>query len=233
MDHFDNKIKKEVNVFLERNIRFTNEEGDRIRERVTRRKKRTLRFNPVYWTVLVVATSFFIFFSISIIGGLNDGPSVLTGSINGEDQDNGLYKGKKLTIGVLGDIPEINEKQINFEEIRFEQFTIKEVRNFDAIFVMKESLSTAAKRQYSHIYIDSNIPFFFIDSNKGAYPFIDEDLEYEEAAEIPYHNYYATGYLSTIEGEEITWTYEPSIENNKGSFSKIFKNIEDFSHKAF
>ncbi|MFC5604632.1 hypothetical protein [Sporosarcina koreensis] len=236
MDRFETEIKKEVNDFLEKNIRFTHEEGERIRERIAPRKKRTIRFSPVYWTVMAAAASLFIFISISFISspnGISIGNTTLLGFMNGEEQDSSIYKGKDLTIGVIGAAPEINEKQIAFQEISFEQFTIEEVRKFDAVFVMKESLSTAAEKQYTKIFTDSHIPFFFIDSNKGAYPFIEENLEYEEAAEIPYHNYFATGYLASIDGEEMTWTYEPSNEKNKGSFSAIFKTIEDVSHKTF
>jgi len=236
MERFETEIKKEVDDFLERNIRFTHEEGERIRERIAPRKKRALRFNPVYWTVFAAAASLFIFISISFINGPNgisSGNSTLLGFMNDKDQHNSLYKGKDLTIGVIGAKPEVNEKQIDFQEIRFDQFTIEEARNFDAVFVMKESLSTAAEKQYTTIFTDSHIPFFFIDSNKGAYPFIDENLEYEEAVEIPYHNYFATGYLLTIDGEEMTWTFEPSNENNQGSFSAIFKTIENVSHKTY
>ncbi|MDW0118362.1 hypothetical protein QTL97_15630 [Sporosarcina thermotolerans] len=236
MERFEKEIKKEVDDFLKRNIRFTHEEGERIRDRIAPKEKRAIRFNPVYWTVLAAAASLFIFISISFINnpnGISIGNTTLLGFMNGEDQHNSLYKGKYLKIGVIGAIPEVNEKQIAFQEISFDQFTIEEVRNFDAVFVMKESLSTAAEKQYTKIFTDSHIPFFFIDSNKGAYPFIDENLEYEEAAEIPNHNYFATGYLLTIDGEEMTWTYEPSNENNKVSFSAIFKTIEYVTRITF
>lgn len=44
-------------------------------------------------------------------------------------------------------------------------------------------------------YLESHIPFFFIESNTGEYPFIDADLAYEDAREIPNHQYYATGFF--------------------------------------
>lgn len=44
-------------------------------------------------------------------------------------------------------------------------------------------------------YLESHIPFFFIESNTGEYPFIDADLAYEDAREISNHQYYATGFL--------------------------------------
>ncbi|GKW46989.1 hypothetical protein [Planococcus sp. NCCP-2050] len=231
MDHFKIEVKKEVNEFLEKNIRSTHEEWERIQSEIHEKKKKTPKFNPVYWTVLVAAASLFLFLSVTYIGDLNKGTSSsanfsIPGLFTNENLDKDLYEGKELSIGVLGKIPETYEKQISFQVIEFEQFTVKEIRKFDAIFVMKESLSTAAEKQYTKVFTDSTIPFFFLDSNKGAYPFIDENLEYEEAREIPYHDYYATGYLVTVDGEEMTWTYE-----EKNALSTIFKTIEKVSPK--
>ena len=236
MDHFKVEVKKEVNEFLEKNICSTHEEWERIQSGIRQEKKKTLKFNPVYWTVLVAAASLFLFLSVTYIGDLNKGTSStasfsIPGLFNNENQDKDLYEGKELSIGVLGNIPKINEKQINFQVIEFEKFTVNEIRKFDAVFVMKESLSTAAEKQYTKVFTDSNIPFFFLNSNKGAYPFIDENLEYEEAREIPYHDYYATGYLATVDGEEMTWTYEGNKEKN--ALSNIFKTIESVSSKIF
>lgn len=235
MDHFKIEVKKEVNEFLEKNIRSTHEEWERIQSEMHQKKKKTQKITPVYWTVLLTAASLFLFLSVAYIGDLNEGTSTdnfaIPGLFSDENQHKELYEGKELSIGVLGNIPEINEKQINFQEIEFEQFTIKEIRKFDAIFVMKESLSMAAEKQYTKVFTDSNIPFFFLNSNKGAYPFIDENLEYEEAREIPYHDYYATGYLATVDGEEMTWTYEANKERN--ALSNIFKTIEKVSSKIF
>lgn len=235
MDHFKIEVKKEVNEFLDKNIRSTHEEWERIQSEINQKKKKPIKLNPVYWTVLVAAASLFLFLSVTYIGNLNESTSRTSFSIQGlfsnENQNKDLYEGRELSIGVLGNIPETNEKQISLKEIEFEQFTIKDIRKFDAVLIMSESLSTAAEKQYTKVFTDSNIPFFFLNSNKGAYPFIDENLEYEEAREIPYHDYYATGYLATVDGEEMTWTYEGTKE--KDALSNIFKTIEDVSSKIF
>ncbi|AIY05532.1 hypothetical protein Plano_1567 [Planococcus sp. PAMC 21323] len=142
------------------------------------------------------------------------------------------YKGRSLTVAVLGTSPEVNEKQIDFEEISFGKFTTDELKKYDAVFITIEKLSQAAESQYSSTYLESHIPFFFIESNKGEYPFIDSNLAYEEAREIPYHNYYATGFLETTENVRKTWTFdlyndEVNEENIKELFSRIFKTIEE------
>lgn len=235
MDNFDTKIRKEINGFLERNIQFTHKEKAQLQRKINQKEKKSLKFNPIYWIVLVSAASLFIFLSSSLVGNMNNdtsnGNSTLPGFVG--DQNEEVYQGEKLSIGVLGTEPKIREEQINFHEITFEQFTIEEVRKYNAIFIMEESLSTAAEKQFTSIFTDSNIPFFFINSNKGEYPFIDEELEYEEAREIPYHDYFATGYLSTIEGSELTWTYESDTENNQDAFSNIFSTIENNFSQGF
>lgn len=239
MSRFENELKKEVNNFLEKNIQFSHRENEQLRSKINQSKKRFVKPNPVYLTVLVAAASLLILLSYTFVEDNNS--NIFKGSetskesigINQQNQNETLYKGKELVIAVLGDAPEVEEKQITFQEINFEEFTVKKIRNFDAVFIMNESLSVAAEKRYTHIFTDSNIPFFFIDSNKGAYPFIDENLEYDEAREIPYHDYYATGYLLTIEDEEMTWTYESSEKDNQDAFSTIFQSIENALPKTF
>lgn len=143
-----------------------------------------------------------------------------------------LYKGKNLSIAVLGEGPAVKEQQVEFQEISFDEFNAEVLRKFDAVFITKEYLAEAAQSQYAPVYSDAHMPFFFLESNTGEYPFIDADLEYEDASEIPNHNYYATGYLKTAQQEEKTWTYglyndEVNEENIQEVFSRIFKTIEE------
>ncbi|HSJ67692.1 MAG TPA: hypothetical protein VK921_08455 [Anditalea sp.] len=142
-----------------------------------------------------------------------------------------LYEGKNLSIAVLGTEPKIEEEQVNLQEISFEEFTTEELRKYDAVFVTKESFSKAAESQYASTYLDSHIPFFFIESNRGAYPFIDAELAYEDAREMPHTKYYANGFLAISKEEQKTWNYglyndEVNEENIKEMFSRIFETIE-------
>lgn len=142
-----------------------------------------------------------------------------------------LYEGKELSIAVLGSKPEVEEEQVDFQEITFEEFNTEELNKYDAVFIMKENLSQAAESQYAPIYSETHIPFFFIENNKDAYPFIDADLAYEDAREIPDHNYYATSFLQTPYDEERTVRYglyndEVNEENIQEAFSRMFKTVE-------
>ena len=145
-----------------------------------------------------------------------------------------LYEGKELSIAILGAKPEVKEKQVNFQEITFNEFNTEELKKYDAVFIMKENLSQAAESQYASIYSETHIPFFFIENNKDAYPFIDADLAYKDAREIPGHSYYATSFLQTPYDEERTVRYglyndEVNEENIQEAFSRMFKAVEQSS----
>lgn len=144
------------------------------------------------------------------------------------------YDGKALSIAVLGKAPEVKEEQVGFQEITFEEFNKKELRKYDAVFVMEENLLNAAESQYASIYTETHKPFFFIGNNKGAYPFTDAALSYEDAKEIPDHDYYATSFLQTSYNEQRTVRYglyndEKNEENIQQAFSRMFETVEQSS----
>lgn len=141
------------------------------------------------------------------------------------------YEGRGLSIAVVGDAPDVEEQQVEFDEISFDEFSGSALRKYDAVFIMKENLSEAAKSEYASVYTEVRIPFFFIESNKGAYPFIDPELAYEDAREIPYHDYYATSFLQMDTGEQTTVRYglhndEETEEHVKALYSQLFTSIE-------
>lgn len=154
MERFETEVKKEVDDFLERNIRFTDEEGERIRERIAPKKNRPLRFSPVYWTVLAAAASLFIFISISYISspnGISNGNSTLPGSINGEDQDN--IGGDELIFygeGAYWNVryiynPELyDEKKVSWVEIELQdsELSQEDLNNIDIDFESKDGVIT-------------------------------------------------------------------------------------------
>ena len=144
------------------------------------------------------------------------------------------YEGRELSVAVLGEKPEILEEQVELQEITFKEFNAQELRKYDAVFITKENFSQAAESQYAPLYSEANIPFFFIENNKDEYPFIDAELSYEDAREIPYHNYYATSFLETPNNEQRTVRYglyndEVNEENIKEAFSRMFKTVEESS----
>ncbi|UQW97648.1 hypothetical protein M2M59_01180 [Rummeliibacillus sp. G93] len=164
---------------------------------------------------------------------------VLLGGCNIENSKTDMFSGKELHIGVIGDIPEVFEKNIEFETISLKALknrTNSLSKKFDAIFIMPKFLSDAANDQYVESYKRLTIPTFFIQSTKAHVPFVNKDVTYDSAptSTIGGPNDYATGYLFTGSPKEYsdeTWRYAMTEGANKemeikNVYSRIFKTID-------
>lgn len=146
-----------------------------------------------------------------------------------EVKDSPLYKGDELTIGVVGETPEVREENIKFKNVTLED--LKE-SNFsselNAIFIMKENLKAASKSPFAKVYKDSGVSFFFIESEKSYLPFVEEDIDYEDYS-VTSPESYASGYYQS--GDEAQyWDYglyndEVNKNNILDVYSRIFKSI--------
>lgn len=140
-----------------------------------------------------------------------------------------IYSGKTLTIGIVGDIPEVSEDNVNFIELQLSDIENQSITNeYDAIIISKDFFSDAAKPEYASIYKKSKIPFFFIENQKCYTPFIDEKLSYEEAPVID-RSSYASGFL--CENDTLLfWRYGlyNDVQNSlniRNVYTRIFRTI--------
>lgn len=139
------------------------------------------------------------------------------------------YDGMALSIAIIGEAPQVREKQVKFVKIQFSDLEKESFDSrYDAIFITKDNLSEAAQKKYASVYKKSKIPFFFIQTEKSYVPFIQEDLSYEKAP-IVTDQTYATGILCN--GNNLKhWGYGlyNDIENQdnvKDVYSRIFETI--------
>lgn len=145
------------------------------------------------------------------------------------------YKGRALTIGIIGKAPDVREQQVKFVNLQFSDLEKSKFTQYDAIFITKDNLSEAAQDKYASIYKESTIPFFFIQSDKSHIPFLEVNLSYEDVPNMGNFNY-ATGSLYSM---EMGWAYglynDVENENNiKNAYSRIFEQIIQIpSLKAF
>jgi hypothetical protein len=146
-----------------------------------------------------------------------------------------LYEGKTLRIAVIGEPPKVEEEQVRFNEISFNELTDQEIDSYDAVFITEENLPQAAESRYANTYLDSIIPFFFISANSHI-PFTVKETEYNEFWNWSAGNNYAVGVLTSKEDESITsWGFglyngKKTDENIKNVYSRIFKSIEGLDH---
>ena len=89
------------------------------------------------------------------------------------------YTGQDLTIGIVGEIPEVREKTIHFVRIELED--LQDLPGLDGILISKSHLKEASEPQYARIYEEASIPFIFIESEKVILAFIEDDVLYENA----------------------------------------------------
>jgi len=151
-------------------------------------------------------------------------------TINSDAVDSAPYSGEALVIGVVGEIPEIRENQIDFKEIDLDTLKNNQYNfTYDGILIMKNHFEEASRNEYASIYKRSSVPIFFIESKKSYVPFITKDLSYEKVSISDELNY-ATGIF--VLGEEMKyWGYglyndvqnEPNI---KDVYSRIFRDIK-------
>lgn len=153
-----------------------------------------------------------------------------------EVKDSPLYDGKSLTIAVVGKAPEVREENIQFKEIDLEEINLKNLSSaYDSVFIMKEHLSEAATAPYAKVYKTANIPFFFIESEKTYLPFIDEDMEYEEAYDSKSGAYVNGYYQSTEQGQYWGFgLYNDTVNDTNvlDVYSRIFETIETVDNES-
>ncbi|WP_203363755.1 hypothetical protein [Bacillus sp. REN10] len=161
---------------------------------------------------------------------------VLAGCNKNEIQSE-IYKGQDLAIGVVGEIPEVREKNIDFEALSLKEISAntKEVSDkFDSVFIMPEQFAEADDDQYVATYKALKIPTFFFESKKAHLPFVHEDVTYETAPNME-ETAYAVGYLYSGEEEEYkddVWRYflyngVKNKVNIQDVYTNIFKTIEE------
>jgi len=143
-----------------------------------------------------------------------------------------LYEGNTLRIAVVGEPPEVKEDQVRFTEISFDEMTREELNSYDAVFIRENHLFEAAEYKYADVYLDSDVPFFFI----GTYnyiPFTEKDLAYNHSWDWTAGNSYAVGVL-TSQGDDTVkhWEYglyndEKTDEHIADMYSRIFKTLDE------
>lgn len=139
------------------------------------------------------------------------------------------YSGRALSIGIIGEVPEVREEQVRFAKIQFSDLEKKTFNSqHNAIFITKDNLSEASQGKYASIYMESKVPFFFIQTEKSYIPFIQEDLSYEEAPKV-HDQAYVTGIIFDNDNLKF-WSYGlyNDIENEvnvKDVYSRMFDTI--------
>jgi hypothetical protein len=134
---------------------------------------------------------------------------------NRQSESAAHYDGRSLTIGVIGEIPQIWEKQIKFTQLQSADLeNVNIADQYDAIFVIEDKLPVGTEAKYTAFSKNYELPFFF-----GSFEHSAKDWTY------------AAGFIYK-ENRYLSWTFglPENIENEKNIkdiYSKIFKTISE------
>ncbi|MEO4054759.1 hypothetical protein [Solibacillus sp. CAU 1738] len=146
-----------------------------------------------------------------------------------------LYKGNPLSIAVIGESPEVNEEQVKFTKVLFDEMTNENLKFYDAVFISEDNLFEAAESKYANIYLNSSIPLFFM-GTESFIPFTVENMEYGNDWNWRPGSSYAVGIvISPVDDSMSSWGFglyndEKTDENIKNIYSRIFEIIEGLNH---
>ena len=142
------------------------------------------------------------------------------------------YDGSYLKIAVIGEQPDLQEKNVKFMTLSFKELedTNRISSNFDAVFITKDNLKQADEEKYVKVYRKLDVPIFFLETTKGFLPFVFEDLTYDNASEV--NDAYASGYLQEKKDSYRYWEYglnnnQKNDQNVKDVYSRIFETISE------
>ena len=144
------------------------------------------------------------------------------------------YTGRTINIAVIGAAPDIRETNVTFEEFSMDDLLFMDFSEYDAVFIMKEHLEEASAAEYAEVYTSSKIPFFFIESTKGSFPFSNVEALYSNSHERSGGTDFAAGYMPSSDSQIEGTTYEFGLYNDikndetiKGTYSIIFNKIQE------
>ena len=147
------------------------------------------------------------------------------------DQEFELYQGKPLNIAILGESPKVKEENIRFTQISFHNLKKETLASYDAVFVTEGTLSEASSSQYSEVYLNSPIPYFFISANSHI-PFTVSSAKFSPSWEWEPGENYAVGIINNPSKDNLNfWGFGlyndiKTQEHIEEVYSRIFKVIE-------
>lgn len=142
------------------------------------------------------------------------------------------YDGTPLTIAVVGDIPEINNKKVHFEPISLDELSaepLQSTTNFDAVMITPVKFEEASDDKFVEVYTRSKTPIIFFNSTKRHYPFTREGATYETAHwETLNNGSHTTIYLADKEAkrEDAWFFFLKSEEELDLLYKEIFQKVE-------
>ena len=140
------------------------------------------------------------------------------------------YSGDPLKIAVIGEIPEFKNKDILVAPLSLDTFSKNPLHiseKFDAVMLSEDVFEAASNDKFVDVYKNSEIPIVFLNSSKGHYPFVNEDITYETAHDSLSNGSHTTVYLhDDHDNKDDAWFFY--LEDKKKEevlYTNLFKKI--------
>lgn len=148
------------------------------------------------------------------------------------------YDGRDLKIAVIGEFPEVREKNVLFEEMSFAGW---KTEGYDAVLISESFLAEAANADNIQKFKESSIPVFFLGTKASYMPFIELENapSYEQLVkQVNDEDNPIAGILYKGEEEGYQgWTFSYPVvdskiirkKNDKEIYSLVFKTIDSIN----
>lgn len=148
-----------------------------------------------------------------------------------------LYEGKPLTIGVIGEAPEVRETNVSFVPLGLEEMAKNPEKlssRFDAVFITKDYFREAYAPQYKKAYQEAGLPFIFIQIDKLLPMYMEEDVSYDDAPSANDLRFAAGNYRSpTGEETQVLFAFITTPKTKRISKARTPKFLKRSNPKAF
>jgi|GEM_PF-1966666 len=144
------------------------------------------------------------------------------------DYDSETYKGPSLTVGVVGQTPDIREEQVSFKKINMSDLNNEDlIKTYDAVFISHPYLITASEKEYVELYKNIDKPVFFIDVDTSLTPFTIDSYTFSDGLYVD--NYIVGLYYDEHQMKDWKFKLKFNIENRQNIediYSRVFESID-------
>lgn len=142
-----------------------------------------------------------------------------------------IYQGRDLNVAIVGDVPNVLESNVYFQQIELADLLDMDFSSFDGIFITEDHLRDASNPKYTSTYHKIEKPIFFVGSSSHL-PFLYEEIGFDDVTLND--SYYATA-IKIVDEKVMYRGYglyndDYNQRHIQDVFSRMFESInKDFS----
>lgn len=140
-----------------------------------------------------------------------------------------LYTGANLTIGIVGEVPHIREKNIDFRSVTIEEYQDGyNLEGLHAMIFMESEFQELDEGKYKDEILNLRVPIVFVNSNASYLPFVYDDMIYDPNKENSSQMYFSMIYKDNEKMQNWEcglYNDNKSQEHIEAAYSLLFEEI--------